>query len=182
VGAQPQPLIVYVPSAFARTSQKRQTPREGEQWSGQETANKKGGECVGVKGASLLFQAREWYREDLVGAALQESGVDRRSIFITSKLHPRHHGYETALAQFGQSLTDLKTDYLDLFLLHYPRCWTGLCNPPKGTWQDSWRALEALVDAGKIRAIGTSSVLPCGVGKTIFWTWQSLAKPITVYF
>eukprot|EP00884_Botryococcus_braunii_P006785 jgi/Botrbrau1/16107/Bobra.7_2s0071.1 len=77
-------------------------------------------------------QAREWYREDLVGEALAESGLERRDVFITSKMHPRHHGYDSTLRQFEESLRDFRTNYLDLFLLHYPHCWPGLCSPPGG--------------------------------------------------
>ena len=48
------------------------------------------------------LQAREWYREDLVGQAIEESGVQSNRLFVTSKLHPRHHGYATAAAQIKQ--------------------------------------------------------------------------------
>jgi len=103
-------------------------------------------------------QAREWYREDLVGNALAKSGVARDELFLTSKLHPRHLGYETTTTQFEKSLEDLNTEYLDLFLLHYPKCWGSLCAmEPNGTWQDSWRALEDLFRSGKVRAIGVSN-------------------------
>ena len=103
-------------------------------------------------------QAREWYREDLVGNAVARSGVAREALFLTSKLHPRHLGYDATTRQFQASLDDLRVDYLDLFLLHYPRCWGSLCDSePEGTWQDSWRALEALHAAGKARAIGVSN-------------------------
>jgi diketogulonate reductase-like aldo/keto reductase len=105
-------------------------------------------------------QAREWYREDLVGRALaQVPQVARTQLFLTSKLHPRHLGYQKAKLMFQQSLTDLGTDYLDLFLLHYPNCWGDLCGgvQPEGTWRDSWRALEELHRAGKAKAIGVSN-------------------------
>ena len=59
-----------------------------------------------------------------------------------------------------QSLEDLRTDRLDLFLLHYPQCWEGLCgnDEPEGTWKDSWRALEDAVLNGSVRAIGETLV------------------------
>lgn len=47
-------------------------------------------------------QAQEWYSEPLVGAGLRDSGVDRRKVFLTSKLHPRHHGYASATRQLKQ--------------------------------------------------------------------------------
>lgn len=61
------------------------------------------------------------------------------------------------MIQFTKSLSGLAVETMDLFLLHYPTCWPELCGEgftPKGTWHDSWRALEALVDKGLVRAIG----------------------------
>ena len=52
-------------------------------------------------------------------------------------------------------------EYVDLFLLHYPACWPELCGAdvaPAGRWQDSWKALETLVDKGLIRAIGGATL------------------------
>ncbi|GIL67231.1 hypothetical protein Vafri_20666 [Volvox africanus] len=149
-------------------------------------------------------QAREWYREDLVGKALSEflkevsisvqqgrgegavsrgarvdrgsgglagSGgvVRRQDIFVTSKLHPRHLGYETTLRQFNASLRDLHTSYVDLFLLHYAECWGNLCEGavPKGNFFDSWRALEELYEAGLVRAIGVSNFSPDQLSKLL---------------
>ena len=47
----------------------------------------------------VSVQAQEWYREDLVGQAIIESGITREELFLTSKLHPRHHGYDSAMIQ-----------------------------------------------------------------------------------
>ncbi|KAG2439469.1 hypothetical protein HXX76_004823 [Chlamydomonas incerta] len=126
-------------------------------------------------------QAREWYREDLVGRALNRfleaapaanasaagagagaKSVRREDVFVTSKLHPRHLGYEVTLRQFNETLKDLRSGYVDLFLLHYPECWGDLCGgvAPAGTFLDSWRALEAVYQAGLARAIGISNFAP----------------------
>ena len=51
----------------------------------------------GTRAAAV--QAQEWYREDLVGQAVIESGIPREELFLTSKLHPRHHGYDSAMIQ-----------------------------------------------------------------------------------
>ena len=60
--------------------------------------------------------------------------------------------------KFLDSLADLQTSYLDLYLLHYPSCGGSLCSDEErvtaGTWQTAWRELEELVAAGKIRALG----------------------------
>lgn len=74
-----------------------------------------------------MLQAPEWYREDLVGQAIQESGTPRTALFLTTKLHPRHHGFNTTLKQMRSSFVNLRTSYLDLVLLHYPRKVTHLC-------------------------------------------------------
>uniref|UniRef100_A0A7I4E8R9 NADP-dependent oxidoreductase domain-containing protein n=1 Tax=Physcomitrium patens TaxID=3218 RepID=A0A7I4E8R9_PHYPA len=104
-------------------------------------------------------QATEWYNEKAVGKAIRSSHIARDKLFIVSKLHPRHLGYEVTKQQFSTSLQDLGTSYLDLFLLHYPRCFPSICSNVKsaGSWQESWKALEELHDDLKIRAIGVSN-------------------------
>ena len=104
-------------------------------------------------------QAREWYREDLVGEALAASSLPREQLWLTSKVHPRHLGYAATARQIKTSLSELRTEYLDLLLLHYPECWGDLCGgaTPEGTWRDSWRALEAALAAGTVRHIGVSN-------------------------
>ncbi|MEW5307909.1 MAG: hypothetical protein WDW36_010277 [Sanguina aurantia] len=107
-------------------------------------------------------QAREWYREDLLGTALAASTLPRPQLFLTSKLHPRHLGLVPTLAHFATSLAELRTDYLDLFLLHYPECWGTLCAEADvaergATWRDSWTAMEQLHREGKVRALGVSN-------------------------
>jgi diketogulonate reductase-like aldo/keto reductase len=62
-------------------------------------------------------QAREWYREDMVGAAIRDAGVPRHSLFLTSKIHPRHLGFDSTAARLEVSLNELGTHYLDLMLL-----------------------------------------------------------------
>ena len=104
-------------------------------------------------------QAREWYREDMVGAALRDSAVRRSDLFLTSKVHPRHLGFRPTQRQVDVSLRELDTEYLDLLLLHYPKCWGDLCGGvvPEGTWRDSWRALEDALHRGVVRSIGVSN-------------------------
>ena len=108
-------------------------------------------------------QAREWYDEDEVARAFLASGVGREGIWITTKLHPRDLGYDSTLEAVKRSMERFHTGYIDLFLLHYPRCWESLCGKehmPKGTWRESWRALEAAYAAGHVRAIGVSNFSP----------------------
>ena len=115
-------------------------------------------------------QAGEWYLEEELGAALNSSGVPRSSVFLTSKLHPRDLGERRTRDAVQLSLKRLGTDYLDAFLLHYPRCWGSLCGEgyePEGTWRDSWRALEALYERGVLRAIGVSNFAPADLSELL---------------
>ncbi|GER67503.1 glyoxal reductase [Weizmannia acidilactici] len=85
--------------------------------------------------------------ETYVGEAIRESGVDRKDIFITSKLWNYDHGYEEAKTAFQASLDRLGTDYLDLYLIHWP----------SAKYIESWKAMEELYHEGKIKAIGVSN-------------------------
>jgi diketogulonate reductase-like aldo/keto reductase len=97
--------------------------------------------------------------EESVGRAVKESGVPRKELFITSKLWNAHHGYESTRLAFEETLKKLDTDYLDLYLIHWP-------NPVmfRNRWEEanagSWKAFEEFYKAGRIRAIGVSNFRP----------------------
>jgi diketogulonate reductase-like aldo/keto reductase len=97
--------------------------------------------------------------EESVGIAVKESGVPRKELFITSKLHNSEHGYEATLEAFETTMQKLDMEYLDLYLIHWP-------NPIKfrDCWKEanagSWKAFEELYEAGRIRSIGISNFLP----------------------
>lgn len=91
--------------------------------------------------------AQSYFNEEEVGSAIEKSGVPRKEIFLTTKVWIEHFGYEQTKASVAESLRKLKTDYLDLVLLHQPFSDT----------YGAWRALEELYDEGKIRAIGISN-------------------------
>lgn len=103
--------------------------------------------------------AEGYGNEKSVGAAVKKSGVDRKELFITSKLWNSNHGYEKTLAAFEKTMKKLDTDYLDLYLIHWP-------NPIafRGNWQQAnagtWKAFEELYRAGRVRAIGVSNFRP----------------------
>ncbi len=97
--------------------------------------------------------AAAYVNEPGVGAALAESGLDRDQVFITSKLRNGDQGFEQTKAAYADTCRRLGIDALDLYLIHWP-------NPEAGLWQDSWRAMEDLLDEGKVRAIGVSNFLP----------------------
>lgn len=100
--------------------------------------------------------AQGYRNEDIVGRAVRDSGISREEVFITSKLDNPNHGYDNTIRSFEETLQKLGTDYVDLFLIHWP-------NPLqyRSTWQqtnaETWKAFEELYYAGKIRAIGISN-------------------------
>ena len=97
--------------------------------------------------------------EEIVRDSIARSGIPREEIFITSKLWKDSMGYRQAKESFRKSLERLGTDYLDLFLIHWPKS-----SLEKEDWesemQETWRALEELYEDGKVRAIGVSNFLP----------------------
>ncbi len=103
--------------------------------------------------------AQGYKNEASVGQAIKESGIPREEIFLTTKLWNGNHSYDLVMSSFAESLEKLQTDYVDLFLIHWP-------NPVafRENWQtanaESWRAFEELYEAGKIKAIGVSNFLP----------------------
>ena len=106
------------------------------------------------------FDTASFYdTEQALGDALRAAGVPREELFLTSKLWKDEMGYENALAAFERSLQKLGTDYLDLYLIHWPRP-DDLTAEWRQLDRDTWRALEDLYRAGRVRAIGVSNFLP----------------------
>ncbi len=88
--------------------------------------------------------------EEGVGRAVGASGIDRSEIFVTTKLWNGDQGYESTLAAVDASLEKLGMDYIDLYLVHWPK--------PEHT-RETWRAMEEIQATGKARAIGVSNYL-----------------------
>jgi len=88
--------------------------------------------------------------EKEVGNAVRKSGIPREDVFITTKLWNTDHGYEKALSAFERSLRLLGLSYIDLYLIHWP---------VEGLRNESWKALERLLEEGKCRAIGVSNYM-----------------------
>lgn len=106
------------------------------------------------------FDTASFYgTEQALGDALKAAGVPREELFLTSKLWKDEMGYENALAAFERSLQKLGTDYLDLYFIHWPRT-DDLTAEWRQLDRDTWRALEELYRAGRVRAIGVSNFLP----------------------
>lgn len=83
-----------------------------------------------------------------IAEALQENGLKREELFITSKVWNADLGYEETLAAFDTTMNKLGLDVLDLYLIHWPKA---------GKYKGAWRAMEELYAAGRIRAIGVSN-------------------------
>ncbi len=98
-------------------------------------------------GYRLIDTAASYMNEQAVGNAIKNCGVNRKELFITTKLWVQDHGYESTKKSFQNSLDKLQLDYLDLYLIHQPY----------GDIHGSWRAMEELYEAGKIKAIGVAN-------------------------
>ena len=101
-------------------------------------------------GYRLIDTATAYQNERQVGNAIKVSGIDRKDLFITTKLWLNRASYEGAKIQFEQSLNLLQLDYIDLYLIHQPF----------GDIHGAWHAMEELYEQGKIRAIGVSNFSP----------------------
>jgi diketogulonate reductase-like aldo/keto reductase len=89
------------------------------------------------------------HTEELLGTAIREVGVPRESLFITSKVSPEHLKFDQVLHSCENSLNRLGMDYLDLYLIHWPKVGMDL--------KESFRALNQLVRQGKVRHLGVSN-------------------------
>ena len=104
-------------------------------------------------GYRSIDTAAVYGNEEGVGRALAASGLPREELFITSKAWIADLGRAETLAAYDTSLAKLGLDYLDLYLIHWPA-------PATDAYLASWQALEELLAAGRVRAIGVSNFLP----------------------
>ena len=124
--------------------------------------------CAIQTGYRLIDTAARYGNETGVGRGLQQSGVPRGDLFLTSKLRGTDHGYGPALKALDATLARLDTDYLDLFLIHWPQ-------PTRDNYVDAWRALIDLRAAGKVRSIGVSNFQPAHIDRLIDATGEAPA-------
>lgn len=117
---------------------------------------KSGKECVNAvtwaleAGYRHIDTAEAYGNESEVGEAVRNSGIKRGELFITTKLWNDDHGFDSALKAFDKSLKTLNTDYIDLYLIHWP---------VKGKRKDSWKALEKIYESGYCKSIGVSNYM-----------------------
>ena len=98
-------------------------------------------------GYRSIDTAQAYYNEEGVGEAVSKSGIPRDEIFLTTKVWISNAGEEKAARSIDESLRKLRTDYIDLLLIHQPF----------GDYYGTYRAMEKAYEAGKVRAIGLSN-------------------------
>ena len=110
-------------------------------------------------GYRYLDTASFYGNEGEIGEAVKESGIPREELFLASKVWKTEMGYEETKAAFAKTRERLQTDYLDLYLIHWPKK-----TPEDKNWKvclkETWHAMEELYEEGRIRAIGVSNFLP----------------------
>lgn len=104
-------------------------------------------------GYRAIDTASFYNNEEGVGRAIAYSGIPREELFITTKLWNDDQGFDNTLQAFEDSLEHLGLDYLDLYLIHWPK-------PANDKIAETWRAMEQLYEDGKVRAIGVSNFNP----------------------
>lgn len=102
--------------------------------------------------------AAVYENEKSTGDAIRESGVDRKDIFVATKVWNTERGYDKTLKAFDDSLSRLGLDYIDLYLIHWPANTKQFFNA-KELNADTWRALEYLYKEGRVKSIGVSNFL-----------------------
>lgn len=112
-------------------------------------------------GYRLIDTAQSYDNEEIVGAAVAESSVPRQELVLTTKITDAHQGYQQTLDSFEVSLAKLKTDWVDILLVHWPNVQDFERS------LETWRALIDLQQAGKVTTIGVSNCTPDLLQRTI---------------
>jgi len=115
--------------------------------------------ATAIEAGYRFFDTASFYEtESYLAEAIKRSGLPREDFFITSKVWKTEMGYQETLEAFERTLKNLNTDYLDLYLIHWPR--PTLDKEWKDVCVATWKAMEELYKAGRVRAIGLSNFLP----------------------
>ena len=109
-------------------------------------------------GYRYIDTASFYKNEEMVGEEIKESGIAREEIFLASKIWPDEFGYNETFEAFERSINKLQTDYLDLYLIHWPIAEGDI--QWKSRVLETWKAMSELYKQGKIRAIGVSNFMP----------------------
>ncbi|WP_143463065.1 aldo/keto reductase [Levilactobacillus enshiensis] len=101
--------------------------------------------------------AKAYANESSVGKAIRDSGIDRKEIFVTTKLPAEVKTYQGALDAFDTTMKNLDVGYVDLYLVHAPWPWAEIGKDCDQGNLDVWRAMEKIYASGKAKAIGVSN-------------------------
>ncbi|MFT8470625.1 aldo/keto reductase [Oenococcus sp.] len=103
--------------------------------------------------------AFHYFNEPSVGRAIKDSGIDRKDIFLTTKLPAEIKNHDDILKNFQESLDRLQTDYVDLYLIHAPWPWSDINLDYRydGANQEAWQTMEEIYRSGRAKAIGVSN-------------------------
>lgn len=115
--------------------------------------------CALNNGYRLIDTAAFYANEGDVAKGIAASGLSREDVFITTKVWNTDRGYKTTLKAFNASLRALKTDYIDLYLIHWPANKMQFADDAELINADTWRALESLYIKRKVKAIGVCNFL-----------------------
>lgn len=113
-------------------------------------------------GYRLIDTAQAYGNETGVGAGVKSCGVPREEIFVTSKVAAEHKTYEAAAKSIDESLEKMGLSYIDMMIIHSPQPWAEVNQSENRYFEENrqvWKALEAALAAGKVRAIGVSNFL-----------------------
>ena len=106
-----------------------------------------------IENGARYFDTASFYdTEKLIAQAVKATGIKRGEFFIASKIWKTEMGYENTIKAFNRTLENLETDYLDVYMIHWPV--SDILN------LSTWQAMEDLYSQGKIRALGLSNFLP----------------------
>ena len=116
--------------------------------------------CAAVNAGYRHVDTAAYYQNEVsVGEGIRACGIDRSKLFVTSKVWNSDRGYEKTMAAFEQTMSKMKLDYLDLYLIHWPAAKHQFEN-----WEEinlsTWKAMTELYKSGRIKAIGVSNFLP----------------------
>ncbi|MEU8607394.1 aldo/keto reductase [Actinoplanes sp. NPDC048791] len=124
---------------------------------------KEGDECYHAVADALrlgyrhIDTARAYLNEASVGRAVRDSGIPREQIYVTSKLPAEAKDYDTAVAEFETTMSEIGLDHLDLYLIHAPWPWDQIGKDCREENRQIWKAMEKFLADGRVKAIGVSN-------------------------
>lgn len=120
--------------------------------------------CQAIEAGYRHFDTAAAYKNEKdLGLAIKESGIPREEFFITTKLWAADQGWDNAFRGIEKSLEELGMDYVDLYLLHWPRLNGSQSDPSDDSWKklnrETWKAMNEMYNRGLVRGIGVSNFL-----------------------